>query len=189
MDPVSIRSERAFAQALRCVRYRLPSQDGFRPQGYLFVLGVRYGFIGLAAGHHLLTTSRVHEEPWLLRSIESWPDLVEDYVRCELPHHLPLGAPANAAHVVGRISYLPIRSYLPLYRRLCPISRALELISGALVAENKGLITEGWPWFRRKSAVRAAGSSLEESTSFALNFFERRQSDLEEVPEIALIGE
>ena len=42
---------------------------------------------------------------------------------------------------------------------------------------------------RNGHAVRLFEETLRESRDFAMHFFERRQADLEEVPEIALIGE
>jgi len=189
MDPIDVRADTTFAQALRCVQFRLPNPDGYRAPGYVLALGVRYGMIGIAASHHLLITAEGFEEPRILVMTEAWPGMVEDHVRWEMSLRMPFTTNVNVAHLVGQISYLPLHGYLPLYTRLCPLSRALELVGDALVTENKGMIFEGWPWYRRKSAVRLFQATLRESAQFALHFFERRQADLDEVPEIALIGE
>ena len=82
-----------------------------------------------------------------------------------------------------------MRAYIPLYRRLCPLSRALEIVAATMVSQNASMILEGWSWFRRRAAMRMFQATLRESADFALHFFERRQADLEEVPEIVLIGE
>jgi hypothetical protein len=189
MDPIDVRVDTTFSQALRCVEYRLPSPKGYRPPGYVFALGVRYGLMGMAASHHLLITADDFEEPGVVRMMDSWPNLVEDHVRWDMMERLPFSDGSNVPHLIGRISALPFAAYLPLYRRICPLNLALELVSEAIAEENKGMIYEGWSWFKRKAAMRLFKQTLQESACFAMNFFERRQADLDEVPEIALIGE
>ena len=90
MDPIDVRVDTTFTQALRCVQYRLPFSEGYRVPGYLFALGIRYGMVGMAASHHLLVTADDHEEARVLSLAESWPELVEDHVRWDVAHRLPL---------------------------------------------------------------------------------------------------
>ena len=189
MDPIDVRADTTFTQALRCVEYRLPSSNGYRPPGYVLALGVRYGMIGIAAAHHLLITAEDHEESGVVSMMDSWSSLVEDHVRWDLSHRLPFTTNSNVPHLIGRISALPLRAYFPLYKRLCPLSRALELVAEALALENKAMIYEGWSWFKRKSALKMFEATMQESADYAMHFFDRRQADLDEVPEIALIGE
>lgn len=189
MDPIDARVDTAFNQALRCVQYRLPKPEGYRAPGYVFAVGVRYGMVGIAAAHHLLITANDEEESKICAMLDGWPHLVEDHVRWEVLHRLPFATNSSVPRLISRISTLPLRGYLPLYRRLCPLSRAIELVGTALVKENRGMVVEGWPWLKRRSAIRQFQSTLQESNEFALHFFERRQAELEEVPEIALIGE
>jgi hypothetical protein len=189
MDPIDVRADTTFTQALRCVEYRLPSSTGYQPPGYVLALGVRYGLVGMAASHHLLITADDYEESGVMRMMDAWPNLVEDHVRWDMIQRLPFAGNSNVPHVIGRISALPLSAYVPLYRRICPLANALDLVCDAIIEENKAMIYEGWSWFRRKSAVKLFTATLRESSAFALNFFERRQADLDEVPEIALIGE
>jgi hypothetical protein len=189
MDPIDVRADTTFSQALRCVQYRLPQSQGFKAPGYVLALGVRYGMIGMAASHHLLVTSEEYEEGRAISMVDCWPNLVEDHVRWDMIHRLPFTTNSNVPHLIGRISALPLRAYLPLYERLCPLSKALDLVGEALVEENKAMIFEGWSWFKRKGSLRLFSATMQETRDFALNFFERRQADLDEVPEIALIGE
>jgi hypothetical protein len=189
MDPIDVRADTTFTQALRCVQYRLPGFDGYKAPGYALALGARYGMVGIAASHHLLVTAEDHEEARVLATIESWPSLVEDHVRWDIAHRLSFGALWDASHLVAGISSLPLQAYLPLYKRMCPLANALDHIERRLVVENRAMIFEGWPWLRRKSALRRFQTGLRESNQFAMHFFERRQADLDELPEIALIGE
>lgn len=189
MDPIDVRVDTAFCQALKCAEYRLPKPDGLRAPGYVLALGLRYGLIGMAACHHLLLTSDTNDEDNILAMMDCWPSLVEDHVRWDMMHRLPFTAGSNVAHVIGRVAHLPLTSYLPLYRRLYPLGAALELVSEAFIHENRGMIFEGWPWFKRRAAMRTFEESMRESVAYARHFFERREADLEEVPEIALIGE
>jgi hypothetical protein len=189
MDPIDVRADTTFTQALRCVQFRLPRSNGFRAPGYVLALGVRYGMIGMAASHHLLVTSEEHEEPSMISMIECWPNLVEDHVRWDMIHRLPFTTNSNVPHLIGRISALPLRAYLPLYERLYPLSKSLELVGEALIAENKGMIFEGWNWFRRRTALKLFMETMKDTEEFAMNFFDRRQADVDEVAEIALIGE
>jgi hypothetical protein len=189
MDPIDVRADTTFTQALRCVEYRLPKAEGYRPPGYVFALGLRYGMIGMAASHHLLITSEDCEERDVLDMIGCWPEAVENHVRMDLYNRLPFTPGSNVPHLIAKIASLPLQAYLPLYRRLCPLSRALELVGEAMVTENRGMIYEGWSFLRRKAAMRSFESTLRDTDEYALHFFERRQADLEEVPEIVLIGE
>lgn len=189
MDPIDVRADTTFAQALRCVEFRLPKSVGLRGPGFLLALAVRYGMIGMAAGHHLLITADEDEEERIFATLEGWPMLVEDHVRWELMHRLPFAADSNFASLVGNISWLPLRAYFPLYRRMCPLSRSLDLVGRAIVEENRAMIVEGWPWLKRRLAIRSFAELLNESERYAMHFFERRQADIDEVREIALIGE
>lgn len=189
MDPIDTRIDRTFAYALRCVQYRLPQANGFRPPGYVLALGARYGIIGVAACHHLLVTADSQEMPWILDTIDEWPRIVEDHVRWDIGQRFPFTTNQSIPQLIGRVSSLPFQTYLPLYKKMCPLAIALDEVGQTIASENKAMIYEGWSWFKRKSALRVFLASLHESKEFGLHFFERRQADVDEVPEIALIGE
>ena len=165
MDPIDVRVDTTFCQALKCAEYRLPRAEGFRAPGYVLALGLRYGLIGMAASHHLLLTSDTEDEGRILTIMDCWPHMVEEHVRWDMMHRLPFTSGSNVAHVIGRVAHLPISSYLPLYRKLYPLGASLELVSEALVEENKGMIFEGWPWFKRRAALRAFQETVRESVA------------------------
>ncbi len=189
MDPIDVRVDTTLALGLRCVEYRLPSADGLRGSGYTLALGLRYGMIGVAAAHHLMITASDNEEQAVLAMVEIWRSMVEEHVRWDVAHRLPIPTSVGIAELIGKISAAPLRSYFPLYRRLCPLSYALELVGSTMTADNKPMVVEGWAWYRRKAALKVFVAALHESKEFALHFYERRQADLDEVPEIVLIGE
>ncbi|HTQ09565.1 MAG TPA: hypothetical protein VMI31_05795, partial [Fimbriimonadaceae bacterium] len=171
MEPIDVRVETTFAQALRCVQYRLPSPDGFRSPGFILAVGARYGLIGVAAVHHLLlTAANDAEEKPILDSIESWETLVTDHIRWDVAHRLPFAVTRESSQLVGRVASLPLRSYLPLYRRLCPLSMALELVGQALASDHRTMVWGGWGWLQRKAAMRCFRSSVRESKEYAIHF-------------------
>ncbi len=189
MDPIDVRADSTFTQALRCVQFRVPQPYGFKAPGFVLALGVRYGMIAMAAAYHLLITADDDEEGAIMEMIDCWPRLVEDSVKWDLSTRLPFAIDSSVPSFIGRIAELPLRAYLPLYRRLCPLYQSLDLVGHSLAHEHRSMIFEGWPWLKRRVASNLFENTWRESAEFALHFFDRRQADLEEVSEIALIGE
>jgi|SRR5579862_5156712 len=189
MDPIDVRVDMAFAQALRCVEFRLPGQDGFRASGYLLSVGARYGLVGIASFHHLLITASEEEEGGIMSHAATWQGMVEDHLQWEVAGRLAIPINREASRHAGRIAALSLRGYYPLYRKLWPLVSVLDRVGEAIISENREMITEGWPWLKRKHAMNLFRLSLADSIAFALHFFERREASLDEVPEIALIGE
>lgn len=188
MKPIEERADVSFMQALKCVQYRLPSTYPSGSRSYSLSLGLRYGLIGVAASHHLLITADDEEELDVLAFMESWPDMVEDHVRWELMDRLPAGVPVFP-ELIGSLSVQPLRVYLPLYRQLSPIDWALQRSCETYIEEHIDTIEEGWFWFQKRKSLRSFWDDAVQSACYARHFFDRRQADLEELPEIALIGE
>jgi len=189
MKPIEYRSDIEFIQAVRCVEYRLPPIGQLRKQGYVLTLGLRYGLVGIAATFHLLETASGEDERTVLNATKSYAQIVEDHVRFELLNRVPLPVDLGFPVAIGRCAERPLRIALPLLQRLCPLETCLEEAAERYTSENIYGIKMNWPWYRRRAAIREFRSYTQESLSFALHFFERRQYDLEEVPEIALLGE
>jgi hypothetical protein len=189
MKPIYERADIAFMQALRCVEFRIPKIGRLKRPGYLVALGLRYGMAGVAASHHLLITADDDEEIELLDLIASYPRMVEDHVRWDVEHRLPIEESKMLPIYLARLSAHPLETYFPLYRRLCPLDYCLKSVAEAYVAEHESAIRDGWGFFQRGRAMREFSALAEQSAYYAKHFFERRQADLEEVPEIALIGE
>jgi hypothetical protein len=189
MGPIERVVDVSFSQALRCVEYRIPRQGELRRGAYLLSLGLRYGMVGVAAAHHLLTQAEPDEEPEILECLGQWPRHVEAHLRWEALDHLPIETTAAVPHIVSQYAQEAILHYVPLYRRLCPLDVALELVCEDYEQEFMPVIRDGWSWFRRRRAHETFRMFCRESRAYAMHFFERRQCNLEEVPEIALLGE
>jgi len=189
MRPIEFRADIAYLQALRCVEYRVPKPARFRPPGYFAALGLRYGLVGIAATYHLLETACGEDENRVLNATRSWSRLVEDHVRYEIPGLLPVESGAATPHAVAQLAERPLRLALPMLHRVNSLETCLREICDQYVKENTSSIRSGWPWYRWHGARQEFLRTMNESLSFTLHFFERRQYDLQEVPEIALLGE
>ncbi len=189
MKPIELRSDTAYLQALKCVGYRVPHMGRLKKQGYVLNLGLRYGLLGIAATFHLLETANSEDEKVVMDLARQWPRLVEDHVRFETHRLVPFASDAIFPVAVGRCAERPLKIALPLLRRLCPLESCLAEATEQYISENRYGIRLNWSVFQRRRALREFRKQAELSTGFALHFFERRQYDLEEVPEIALLGE
>jgi hypothetical protein len=189
MRPIEYKADIEYIQALRCVEYRLPVVGKLQKQGYLLALGLRYGLVGIAATNHLLESATGEDERCVLNITRSWPRIVEDHVRYELLKRLPFPCDIAIPVAVGRYSERALRLALPLLHRVSTLEKALQDTCDQFCSEHVAAIRMNWPWYLRRAAVREFNRCSKESLSFALHFSERRQYDLEEVPEIALLGE
>lgn len=189
MDPIDVRADTNFHHALRCVEYRPIHTGNLKPAGYTAAIATRYGLIGSAAAYNLLLTSPDDPTSTLEAEVGYWQELVEDHMRTTMSRHAPFAINLTVPTIVGRFAGAQMRAFLMLYRRRFSFADCLEMIGQVASAEHKGMICEGWPWYRRRQAMRHFRELRAESARFATNFFERRQAGLEEVPEIALLGE
>jgi hypothetical protein len=189
MRPIEYRTDTDFQQALRCVAYRLPKRDTLKESGRLLALGLRYGLLGAAAIHHLLLSASEDEERQVLDSAASWPQMVAEHVRSDTAPRLGFPPEPDIALRVGRWSQYILQVAVPLYKRLCPLEVCLSVAADDFITDHSRDIRQGWNLFLRGRAERLFREDTDNAVGYALNFFERRQHDLEEVPEIALLGE
>jgi hypothetical protein len=189
VKPVHILTEQAFHQATICVEYRLASLASFPPAAYAHALGLRYGLAGMAAAHHLLLSADPREESRLESDLMSWQDAVAEHVRFEVAEKLPFETLAAFPTVVGRFANEPIYSYLTQHRRLLPFEYYLEIAVKEYEDSHRNYAAKGWPWWKRGAGRRLFHEESRRSLAYAEAFFRRRESGLEEVPEIALLGE
>lgn len=189
MRPIEYRTDVDFQQALRCAEYRPVRTPHLKGNGLLLAYALRYGVVGSAAIHHLLITSDAEEERLVLDAALSWARVVSDHFRHELAPRLEMEADGALAAQVGQWSQNAIQVAVPLYRRLCPLEVCLTVASEDFALDFAREIRRGWNVFLRGRAQRAFEREAEASVRFALGFYERRRYDLDEVPEIALLGE
>ncbi len=178
-----------FWQALRCVEYRLPRQSELRRPGFLLALGLRYGLMGAAAAHHLILTATEAEAEDLGECFRTWPSMVEDHLRYEVRHRLPFATSDAMPMLLGRLAKRPLQIHLSQHPELVPVRRCLEIVVEEYTKEHEGALAADWPFFLRNRARRLFEDASRQSLGFALRFYERRECGIEEVPEIALIGD
>lgn len=176
-------------QALRCVEYRIPSSSTLKREGNAAFLGLRYGLIGAAAAHHLLVSATDDEELSLNSCLRHWAPMVSDHLRWEVGQRVLQNRDEDIAALVGALAKEPIDIFVALHRRMCPLDMSLSVACDDYCQRHDQDIIAGWSWLQRRKARREFGRLAEQSYDFALMFFERRQAGLEELPEIALLGE
>jgi len=189
MRPIRQRTDEAFSQALKCVGFRLPTDPELKPRAVQLALAERYGLIGVAAAHHLLTSSTEREEEQILVYLRGYGGVVEEHLRSELLDRLPFAPLPGLAQLIGMLAREPMIAYIPLYRRPCPLDLCLQTVSDEYFAAHREEIALGSNWFTRRSLYRQYKHVELQSLCYARGFFERRQAGLEEVKEIALLGE
>jgi hypothetical protein len=189
MRPIEERVDLVFWQALKCVEYRLPRDAALRRPGALLALGLRYGLMGAAAAHFLILSSTEAEAEELGPLLYSWPSMVEDHVRWDVQHRLPYSSSEAMPVLVGRLAKKPLQIHLSQHPELVPVDRCLEIAVEEYAREHVATIVAGWPLLSRGKARRAFRKSCDESLAYANRFYERREWGIDEIPEIALIGD
>ncbi len=189
MRPIEYRADVTYMQALRCVEYRMPPTDHMKRSCYACALGLWYGLAGVAATHHLFLSSENDEEFAVRAMAEAWGSLVEEHFRWSVAARFPFDSPFDLPELMGRMALEPIYEYLPMYRRLYPLDLALPQVATDFLHHHVSTARDGWSWLRRSKASSCFKGIANRSVKYALNFFERQQAGLEEVPEIALLDE
>lgn len=145
--------------------------------------------LGTAAAFYALETADIDEEPELKTVFQSWPLMVVDHFRHEIAYRLPFEGEPNQAQVVAKLSSSPLRVSLALRKQFLPLQRVLEISSDIFCRDHRGDITSDSWMFGKLKTVKLFKLLADESIRFSLCFLERRRVGLEEVSEIALLGE
>lgn len=178
-----------FEQALRCVSFRIPREPRLKPTGMFLALALRYGLMGAAAFQHLLSEATQAERSLVLNRISDWPQLVADHVQNVIAPRLGMEMQTEVARQIGLWATHPVEVCLPLFQEVCPLEVCLEVAAEDFAVEHGAQVRYGWNILFRKRSERAFREVADDSVAFAKAFFERRRYDLEEVREIALLGE
>jgi hypothetical protein len=189
MRSIEERAEVAMVEALKCVEYRIPKGQELRKPAYLLSLALRYGLVASAAAYHVMDYADSSDESRIKPFFSEWPLLVSNHIQDEVGDRLPFPQSDSMAIFVGRRAYDPLRMAIALRREHFPLGKSLSVASELFFRDHRFIIVNAWWWFRKRQAEQAFQEVAEESVRYAMNFFERREEDLEEVPEIALIGE
>lgn len=189
MRPIDERVDLVFLQALRCVEFRIPRDTGLKRPGEVLSLGLRYGLMGAAAAHYLILTSTEAEAEELGDLFTAWPAMVEDHVRWEVRHRLEFKASDAMPMLLGRLAKRPLQIHLSQHPELVPVRRCLEIAVEEYTREHDSTIVTGWPLYARRKARRQFDEVSRISLEYANRFYERRECSIDEIPEIALIGD
>ncbi len=189
MTPIEYRVDHALMQALRCVEFRLPTNPLLQNPGYVNALALRYGLVGAAATHQLLVSADDSEVGPIQHASREWHRLVAGHVTVHLGHRIPSGRRPVDADQIGDLSGQALRAYLAVYHRDSALDECLDEAAKVYSARHHTEITKGWPWYRARRARNVFSTTTAESIRFASLFFDRRSANLEEVGEIALLGE
>jgi hypothetical protein len=189
MKPIQERAELALFQGLRCVQFRLPNRYGLKPKAYSYAMGLRYGLVGAAAAYFALEIADFGEEREVKQLFQYWPLMVTEHCRCEICYRLPFEADEAVPLTIGKLSGPPLKICLALRKQFLPLDRVLEIASDIFHRDNRFEITSE-SWLLKKAAASAQfREASKESVAFAAHFFDRRRAGVEEVSEIALLGE
>jgi len=176
-------------QALRCVEYRLPRNLGLKPSGLRLALGVRYGLVGAAAVCHLLSDAEFDEEKGVFRAADRWPKMVEEHARKDAMHRLGLPPEPEGAREIAAWARQCLFLALDGRDQMLSLVDAFREATETMIAERRREILGGWNVFAWRKADRVFRLACASSITYAHAFFERRGYSIEEVPEIALLGE
>jgi hypothetical protein len=189
VTPIEFRVDLAFVQALRCVEHRIPTDCRLQHSGFVLALGLRYGLAGAAATHQLLVSADESEVEAIRNATKDWEQLVSSHVRLNLIRRMPSGRLPVSHEQVGIYSGHAFREYFSSYHRHCALPMCLDEAARAFCTRHHAEIGKGWAWYRARRARTVFSATTAESIRFASLFYDRRKADLEEVPEIALLGE
>lgn len=190
MKPIEERADAAYMQALMCVEHRCRNVGSLRGSAYLLALALRYGLVGAAATHHvLMNTGDTTEERWAYELALKFPEMVEEHMRHFVRYRLPFHIDYRVPRITGELAYQPVSTINRLYAYNYPLDRSLRAAAEQFTQDQKKALLKGVPFFQRRKVMQEFTAIAHQSVTFALNFFERRSYNLEELPEIALLGE
>jgi hypothetical protein len=189
MKPIQERAELALYQGLKCVQFRLLNRTPLKPKAYTHGLALRYGLIGTAAAFYALETADSQEERELRNIFLHWPAMVSEHFAREVAYRLPFQTSDENALCIGKLAGTPLRLGLNLRRQFLPLQRVLEITGDRFQADHRSeILSDSWLLARPK-INKFFRLATEESIQFSLAFFDRRRCGLEELSEIALLGE
>ena len=152
-------------------------------------LGLRYGLVGVAGAHHVVLSADAEELEALPGALAVWSDLVEEHARETVEPKLRAETRDAFSIIVADYAQKPLSAYLALQQQLYPFEYYLEIVLSLFLKSHRGLVVKGVPFLKRPAARNHFHETSRSSLGFAVRFFERREADLEEVPEIVLLGE
>jgi len=187
MKHLNLSAEQEFLQALKCVEYRLPNRYRLSGSSLAATLGLRYGLVACATAHHLLMSDQPVSERAVKQELSTLCNHISAHLEM-LPRDFRNRLIGHEKLVVSTTMDV-LNLYVPQYRWLFALDLSLSMIVDQFTQSHKCAISPRWRLFGRWQVRREFHTAANESYAFALAFYERRIANLEEVPEIALLGE
>ncbi|CAN5623583.1 hypothetical protein BH11ARM2_BH11ARM2_20530 [soil metagenome] len=181
-------TRRAFEQGLASASHHLPANDLDR-ESWLALTGLRYGLSTCASTHALLTSGEVDDEVWVLDQLGEVAETVSDHFTEHSIARAPSPLDSSSAWRVGAMAQSVADDYAPLVHRVPSLGLALRLVSESFCDARRKAVLASIPFLRRREGRKRFDRAVRDSVIFAEKLYERRLLDLEEVPEIALLGE
>jgi hypothetical protein len=178
-----------YHQALRCVAFRLPLDVPMSSAMVEGVLGLRYGLIGATAVFPMLQEGfdRQGDVPTYLAT--EFPAAVERHLLQEVDANLrKRGILVSSERIRDMVAFC-MNVFLNAVERKMSLPNALAETADAFAEHYNRTIARGVPLWQRPGLKQKLDDQAKHTLRFCGNFFQRRLHDLEEVPEIALLGE
>ncbi len=179
----------SFCSALTCAELRFPKAHTMPRVALDSSVSLRFGLLGIAASQFILKDVPVRDQPAIIPDLRFFGTMIaEQLERSRL---------SASAHIVSEHCVDNCRNaYSEMFDRyieLRQMNGPSELILAVLVEEfNRRSLqkfSRGFLRFWHRRTEREFKSQAQKSLQYALNFLERRRYGVEEVAEIALIGE
>lgn len=189
MKSIQSKTQRALEQALDGASFHVPWSEASSAESWLALVGLRYGLFTCAAFHALLADAQSDDEIWVLDSLtEVAGPVAEHFTKHVLPH-APAGIDPSSAWRAGEMAQLVTDDYAPLFHRVPGLELALGLTTESFCEARMRSVLATYPVWQRLAAKKRFQGAVHASLRFAQSHYERRLLDLQEVPEIALLGE
>jgi hypothetical protein len=150
---------------------------------------LRFGILGIGASHYVLKRASNSERISLLSELRRFGTMIREHLEenriSEYSHQISPGCSRQAQEIYGEL----FDRYVTLSNLNGPLDLVLSILVEEFVQKHSAQCGKRLILFRNRRLERAFDVQAQRSLQFALNFVERRSYDLEELPEIALIGE
>ena len=188
MKSIQSTTQRAFRQALACASYRRPDRDAPPARSLACAHRLRYGLFACAAAHALLQRSQNEEEIWILDYLGEIGDDIVDHFAHHAFSKLSPSVDSASAWRVGEMAQMVADDFAPLAQRVADLQRGSSWSRSPSVDIRLRKCSRPSP-FGDAGKPGSDSRRCNRILSFAERLYERRLMDLEEVPEIALLGE
>jgi hypothetical protein len=191
MRPIDFKIDSSLTQALTCGEYRFPKAGSMSPLSYDLSVSLRFALLGIAACHFALKDCPPQEQDEHFPELRFFGTMIREHLDQE--RVLCVSIPptfSNDSLELAQATFAEIFDrYVELRTFRCPLDLAMNIIVEEFTERSKPYLKSKYRFWGSKKGLQAFQIESEKSHRFALNFYERRHYELEELPEIALIGE